>query len=125
LLVDEEGWKLVLSIPKFEGSGASQAYEAVLRALQGHKVEGVPVADMIIAKSTDPLVRLLRSAIHVSGPRVGRVRFTGNAVNGHLIPDALIYRMESGSGAGSARVPPAATTKAPHRKGSSRGQTKK
>jgi hypothetical protein len=40
-----------------------------------------------------PLVDLLSMAIQTAADAVAGVRFSNNTINGHLIPDAYIYRL--------------------------------
>jgi hypothetical protein len=110
LLREEAGWRLVLSIPSFEGDRPSDSYASVLRVLREHGVLELSASDLEVAKSASLYVQLLRTAISLPGPEIGSVRFKGNVVNGYLIEDAFIYRMERGptmSQVGTVKVPTA------------------
>jgi hypothetical protein len=48
--------------------------------------------DVTLSRPDEPIIALLRTAIH-TGPGVGGIRFKNNAINGTLIEDAYIYRM--------------------------------
>jgi hypothetical protein len=108
LLKEDTGWRLVLSIPAYENDRPSEAYAKVLRILRDRGIDRISASDLEVAKSANLYVSLLRTAISLSGPGIGRFRFTGNVVNGYLVRDALIYRMEHGP-----TKPPVGTIHAP------------
>lgn len=91
---DLQNWKLILSVPKLIRKGPRKAYEAVQKAARKMEKSGksIPLSDVTVAKRNDPLLNLLRPAIH-TGPGISGIRFTQNVINGTLIDDAYIYRL--------------------------------
>jgi len=52
----------------------------------------IPLKDIAVIDSNDPLIKLLRVAIKTGGGISG-IRFTKNVINGTPIEDAYIYRI--------------------------------
>lgn len=90
---DDENWRLLLSLPSLIRQGPQSAYKKVQKALSGLGGHArISLGEVMIARQNDPLLRLLRTAIR-TGPGISRVRFSKNVINGQLIDDALIYRL--------------------------------
>jgi hypothetical protein len=87
-------WKLVLASPLVASDGPKKSYEAIQAALaETPAAEGaIALSDIGVTDPTNPLIALLRVAIH-TGPIVGGIRFTRNVINGQFIEDAYIYRI--------------------------------
>jgi len=91
-------WTLYLGSPEVDQYGRHEAYSRLQRVLQTTS-GSVPLRAITLVGSQDPLLGLLSGAIAVEG--TSEVRFQNNMINGELIPDALIYRLQR---------PPARTT---------------
>ncbi|MGQ0545741.1 MAG: hypothetical protein ACT4P3_10460 [Betaproteobacteria bacterium] len=92
LLTEDSGWRLTIASPKVTETGSRQFYStlnAQLRTL-GHRE--LNITHITAVRPDDPTVSLLRTAMR-TGQDLSRIRFTGNVINGRLIPDALIYRL--------------------------------
>jgi hypothetical protein len=87
---DDESWRLVIASPLVRQFGPKEGYKR-LRSLL-HRVQGMHLnlSEISLVKDNEPLVDLLRKAVHTEG--VSEIRFSGNSVNGVMIDDALIYR---------------------------------
>jgi len=94
IFFQEEGfWKLMLSFPDVDKSGPKSAYSKVQKALSKlTKKDGLSLDDIAIAKSSSPLLHLLKKVVH-TGTGISGIRFSNNVVNGQLIADAYIYRL--------------------------------
>jgi len=90
---DQEAWKLLLSIKGVEKEGPKQIYNQLQKLLVKADIkETLPLSEIALAKLKMPLLELLKIAVR-TGPGIGGIRFTGNVINGQLIPDAYIYRL--------------------------------
>jgi len=91
---DKENWKLVLSLPEVIRLGPKAAYKEVQRVLSSaDDPVGISLVDVTVARLNSDILNLLRTAIG-TGPGISQIRFSKNVINGHLIEDALIYRLQ-------------------------------
>jgi len=93
LFPEVQAWKLMLSTPTLVADGPKAAYDAVQKALSKISHPQLQLDDVVIAKPDAPLLKLMRLAIR-TGSGIDSIRFTQNVINGQLIPDALIYRLQ-------------------------------
>ena len=89
---DETGWRLVVASPEVAQKGPLQFYSELGDRLQALKNPELNIMHVTAASPDHPTVSLLRRALGTV-PGISRIRFTRNAVNGVLIPDALVYRL--------------------------------
>ena len=89
---DETGWRLVIASQLVRERGVREAYQRVNQALFGLRGIDLALSDVSLVPDTEPLVALLARAISTGPSDLSRIRFTGNAINGVFIEDALIYR---------------------------------
>lgn len=91
---DIEAWKLTLLMPVVERRGPRHGYELIQRALTAlqEDVQRLALSDVAVLKPESPVPVLLRVALR-TGPGISRIWFRGNTINGHLFPDALVYRV--------------------------------
>lgn len=93
LFPESEKWKLVIALPDLEAEGPRRAYEEIQKVMErSDRRFSFPISDVTVAPQKWTILGLLRSAIQ-TGPDLSEIRFTGNAVNGQYIADALIYRL--------------------------------
>jgi len=91
---DQESWKLLLSIKGIEKEGPKQIYNQLQKLLSKSQIkESLPLSEIVLAKPKTPLLDLLKLAVRTPSKDVSGIRFTGNVINGQLIPDAYIYRL--------------------------------
>jgi len=91
---DKEKWKLLLSLPGLAKRGPKVGYREVRRAIaQVEEPIAIELADVVLARPESEVLGLLRRAVK-TGPGTSRIRFSKNVIDGHLIEDALIYRLE-------------------------------
>ena len=91
---DESAWKLMLALPTLERDGPKAGYAKVQKALS--RLPGVSnllLADVTILSRDAPLLGLLRTAIKKTGPSLANIRFSSGAINGVLVQDAYVYRL--------------------------------
>ncbi|MFI0416568.1 MAG: hypothetical protein ACH255_20820 [Candidatus Thiodiazotropha sp.] len=90
---DQEAWKLLLHIKEVEKEGPKHIYNRLQKLLVKAKIkEDLPLSEIALSKPKAPLLNLLKIAVR-TGPGISGIRFTGNVINGQLIPDAYIYRL--------------------------------
>lgn len=90
---DQEAWKLMLSIKGVEKLGPKSTYNKLQKLITKTKInEQLTLSEIALTKHKAPLLNLMRAAIK-TGPGISGIRFTGNVINGQLIPDAYIYRL--------------------------------
>jgi len=92
LLTEDTGWRLTIASPKVSESGSRQFYSTLNAHLRRLAHPELNITHVTAVRPDDPTVLLLRTAIQ-TGQGLSRIRFTGNVINGRLIPDALIYRL--------------------------------
>jgi len=87
-------WRLLFASPEVAARGPRFVYERIGLAIEqlGEEASAAPFSSISLLDADAELVRLLRTAVH-TGPAIGRTRFSKNAINGHFIDDALIYRV--------------------------------
>ncbi len=91
---DVSTWKLVLVEVEVGKTGPKEIYRRIQVTLTaaGDDLHPLELDDITLAKPDAPMVALLRTAVH-TGPGIAGIRFTRNVVNGTLIEDAYIYRL--------------------------------
>ena len=90
---DQETWKLMLSVKGVETTGPKSIYNKLQKLITKTIIaEQLTLSEVALVKPKAPLLSLLRTAIK-TGPGISGIRFTGNVINGQLIPDAYIYRL--------------------------------
>lgn len=87
-------WRLFFASPRVDENGPIDAYARVFDALSAVPNDQVRIdlQDVAVAEVTHPTVALLRTAVHTE-ERISGIRMSRNAINGHWIEDAYIYRM--------------------------------
>ncbi len=90
---EQETWKLMLSIKGVEKDGPKSIYNKLQKIIVKAKIRGtLSLSEIVLAKPKSPLLNLLKMAVR-TGPGISGIRFTGNVINGQLIPDSYIYRL--------------------------------
>lgn len=90
---DQETWKLMLSVKDINKNGPKSTYDKLQKLIKKNRLkEQLPLSEIALTKHKAPILDLLRLVIK-TGPGIAGIRFTGNVVNGQLIPDVYIYRM--------------------------------
>lgn len=93
--VEENQWKLLLTSPSVGKEGPKRAYQRIQEAL-GMFQQGMPMLglqDVAVTDESHPLISLLKVAIQTGGGISG-IRFSKNVINGQVIEDAYIYRLQ-------------------------------
>ena len=93
--VDENQWKLLLTSPSVGKEGTKRAYQRIQEAL-GKFQQGMPrigLQDVAATDESHPLISLMKIAIQTEGGISG-IRFSRNVINGQVIEDAYIYRLQ-------------------------------
>jgi len=91
---DKEQWKIVIAEAKVGSEGPKLVYRVIQEILDESKDEmsDISLNDVALAKPDSPIIVLLRAAIR-TGPGISGIRFKNNVINGTLIEDAYIYRL--------------------------------
>lgn len=90
---DSNYWRLIIASPEVRAKGVKAIYkevQSVVRAIP--EVQSIPLKDISVVDSNDPLISLMRVAIK-TGDGIAGIRFARNMINGVLIEDAYIYRL--------------------------------
>lgn len=87
-------WRLVFASPEVATRGPREVYEKICQAVEQlkDKASAAPFSAIALLDADADLIRVLRVA-HKTSSGVSRIRVSKNAVNGHYIDDALIYRV--------------------------------
>lgn len=94
LLPEQSFWKLMISLDDVESIGPRAAYTRIQKALSKiAQPQGLTLDDVALLKPTAPILKLMKVALK-TGPSTSGIRFTNNVINGQLIPDAYIYRLQ-------------------------------
>lgn len=90
---DLQAWKLVLAAVKVGQVGPRKVYQEIQETLNDTpELQDLTLDVVSISKPDSPVIVLLRTAIS-TGPGIRGIRFKNNVINGTLIEDAYIYRL--------------------------------
>jgi hypothetical protein len=91
---DEQKWKLIIADVKVGTEGPKNIYQKMRKLLADYPddISGLSLDDVTLTRPDAPIISLLRVAIR-TGPGISGIRFKNNAINGTLIEDAYIYRV--------------------------------
>ena len=91
---EEQQWKLIVAEVKVGTEGPKNIYRKMRKILADYpdEISGLSLDDVTLTRPDAPIVVLLRVAIR-TGPGISGIRFKNNAINGTLIEDAYIYRV--------------------------------
>jgi hypothetical protein len=92
-LSEIEEWRLILATKLVEKEGPRKAYTNLLENIGNYvKDIDIPLEAITLISPNDPLNLLLREAIQ-TGHGISGIRFSGNVINGILIKDSYLYRI--------------------------------
>lgn len=86
-------WRLIFGKEDVNEAGAREYYKKIQKTL--NKITPKPditVSDISLISTDNELAKLIKVALR-TGKGISGIRFTGNVINGRLIPDAYIYRV--------------------------------
>ena len=91
-LPESNRWRLLFATP-LDSEGPLAVYTKIqeAQAALGSDARRVPFTAIGLKQTNEPLVRALQREVS-TGKELARVRLHGNAIDGHYIDDALIYR---------------------------------
>lgn len=91
---DRERWYLLLSSPEVDDRGAREMYYKISKALLNRpdELREVESDDIKVIPYNSKLIQLFKNVVHIQDN--SGVRFQNNVINGQLIEDAYIYRIE-------------------------------
>lgn len=91
---DLQTWKLVIAQEKVGVEGPKQLYRQIQELMEelSQEIHKLSLDDVTLSKPDAPIIALLRMTIH-TGPGLSGIRFRDNVVNGTVIEDAYIYRL--------------------------------
>jgi len=92
-LMDINEWRLFFVSPLSSSAGPRVVYEKIQEARRalGKQADLIPFSAIGLMHTGNELVEVLRRALH-TGPGINRLRISKNAIQGHFIDDALVYR---------------------------------
>jgi hypothetical protein len=85
-------WRLNFATPIIDKDGPRKAYTKFQSILSKNKDINIKFNEISIISPMSNINKLLSSAIK-TGEGISGIRFTGNVINGFLIEDAYIYRV--------------------------------
>jgi len=85
-------WRFIIAMPGFDSEGPKHAYKKVLKVLNNMSDPKISLQNIQILDTSSKLILLLKMALKTDDSISG-IRFTRNSINGILIEDAYIYRM--------------------------------
>jgi len=92
-LTDIEEWRLIFSTINIETDGPKKTYGKIQKVLNKSKEKfSIPLEAITLISPKHQLIGLLKMFIN-TGPGISGARLTGNIINGILIKDAYIYRI--------------------------------
>ncbi len=97
---DSEEWRLFISSPEVDKKGPLRAYKTIQPVLKQLPEVTFGIDNIAAVGTKAPLVSLMRSAIK-TGPGTSGIRLTRNVINGTLIEDAYVYRLQQDQGRAS------------------------
>lgn len=89
---DGGGWSLYVASPLVDRLGPHAVYSKIRSVMQKSQLAAIRIDDISAVSPKDRIVRLFHVAIRTGKQQIGRIRFTGNVINGTFIEDAVIYR---------------------------------
>lgn len=94
LIPDQRVWRLMIASPEVRTLGPKAVYRKVAAALKRFppNVQPLSTKDITVLEDNNQLVQLLKLLVK-TGPTISKIRLSRSVVNGHLIEDALLYRM--------------------------------
>jgi len=87
-------WRLILGKEDVNDVGAREYYKKIQKVLKKMTPKpDITISDISLFSTQNEMAKLIKVALRPGRGISGR-RFTGNVINGHLLPDAYIYRVE-------------------------------
>ncbi len=92
--VDSSSWRYIIASPQVDSNGVKNAYKKVQDTLAtlSNGDGSISLRDITLISPNDPLIKLLKIVIS-TGDGISGIRFSRNLINGVLIEDAYIYRL--------------------------------
>ncbi|MDH4220631.1 MAG: hypothetical protein OEW23_17875 [Candidatus Aminicenantes bacterium] len=93
-LPELNAWRFVVASPEVRALGPKTVYQQIRSVISTIPAgeQTVPLGNIVVVDSHDPLILLLRRAITTGQASTG-IRFSRNVINGVLIEDAYIYKL--------------------------------
>lgn len=92
-LSEIQEWRLILATPSIDKLGRKKTYSIIWDVLNKNKeMLSIPLDAISIMSPKQELNKLLSYAIK-TGKGISGIRFSGNVINGTLIEDAYLYRV--------------------------------
>jgi len=88
---EAETWRLVIVSPEVRQQGPTKVYEFIRGVVSKMAVQ-ISLQDVGVLDPSDELADLMRRVVK-TGTGISGIRFANNVINGRLIEDAYIYRM--------------------------------
>jgi hypothetical protein len=91
---DANLWRLVIASPAVRDDGPKKVYQKIQSVLSkiADDESTISLQDISVVEPDDPLISLLRASLKTEAGISG-IRCSRNAIDGHFIEDAYIYRV--------------------------------
>jgi hypothetical protein len=92
--LESDDWNLVVATETASRDGPKAAYTELLGVFRAHEEGLAPLraTDLVVVEPTDSLIRQ-HLAVFKTRQGISQIWSSGNAINGQLLPDALVYRL--------------------------------
>lgn len=91
---DVKEWRLLLAVPLVDSEGPKKIYSQIQNIIKEQpNDESIPLWSIGIISPSHPINQLLRAAIKTGEKSIAGIRFSSSVINGVLIEDAYIYRL--------------------------------
>ena len=92
---DSKAWRLILGSKKVHNLGSRMLYQKIQKTLKKIKVSNISLENIAVIENTHILITTLRLMISTGESKeLADIRFSNNTINGQLIEDAYIYRLQ-------------------------------
>jgi hypothetical protein len=93
-IAESNTWRFIIASPEVRTHGLKKAYKQVqsIVATVADDQLKIPLKDITVVDSKDPLISLLKGAIKTEAGISG-IRFSQNMINSVFIEDVYIYRL--------------------------------
>jgi len=85
-------WRLTIASWYLDKNGPKKAYGFLQTLLMDFDIPSISLENITLISPEHDLIKLLSLTIQ-TGPQLSKIRFTRNVINGQLIEDAYIYRI--------------------------------
>lgn len=92
---EEDVWRFLIATPLVDQQGPLAIYKKVKEVLDSMEQPfGISLQSISVISPSNPLIKILSTAIKTTSDSINGIRFTRNTINNLFIEDTYIYRMQ-------------------------------